>query len=109
MATINSTMLSDGLSDEPSSPESTTFDDSDLLRSAVTDDVTAQLAAAGKLFILLLFLKLAPSVNVVSSYNKPITVIASFCTAYVLIVAILLTICSLECRKLCFKSYLIGM
>lgn len=48
MTTINSTMLSDGLSDEPSSPESTTFDDSDLLRSAVSDDVTAQLAAAGR-------------------------------------------------------------
>ena len=33
--------------DEPSSPESTTFDGSDLLNSTVSDEVTAQLAAAG--------------------------------------------------------------
>lgn len=33
---------------EPSSPD-TPFDDSDLLNPAVTDDVTAQLAAAGML------------------------------------------------------------
>ncbi|XP_015776740.1 PREDICTED: nuclear respiratory factor 1-like [Acropora digitifera] len=33
--------------DEPSSPESTTFDGSDLLSSTVSDEVTAQLAAAG--------------------------------------------------------------
>lgn len=33
--------------DEPSSPESTTFDGSDLLNSTVGDEVTAQLAAAG--------------------------------------------------------------
>ncbi len=32
---------------EPSSPESATFDDSDLLNPAVTDVVTSQLAAAG--------------------------------------------------------------
>ena len=33
--------------DEPSSPESTTFDGSDLLSSTVNDEVTAQLVAAG--------------------------------------------------------------
>ena len=44
---ISGTMMSDAMSDEPSSPESTTFDDSDLLGNAVHDEVTAQLAAAG--------------------------------------------------------------
>ena len=44
---IGGTMMSDAMSDEPSSPESTTFDDSDLLGNAVHDEVTAQLAAAG--------------------------------------------------------------
>lgn len=46
--------MSDGLSDDPSSPESTAFDDTDLLTAPsvgmhddVTDEVTAQLAAAG--------------------------------------------------------------
>ena len=39
----------DDLSDDPSSPESDNFDDSDLLSSTVHDEVTAQLAAAGKL------------------------------------------------------------
>ena len=38
----------DDLSDDPSSPESDNFDDSDLLSSTVHDEVTAQLAAAGK-------------------------------------------------------------
>lgn len=43
----HSMMSADDLSDPPSSPESP-FDDSDLLSSStVTDDVTAQLAAAG--------------------------------------------------------------
>ena len=42
---IGGTMMSDAMSDEPSSPESTTFDDSDLLGNAVHDEVTAQLAA----------------------------------------------------------------
>lgn len=44
-STINSSIMSDAIS-EPSSPEST-FDDSDLLNSGVTDDVTSQLLAAG--------------------------------------------------------------
>ena len=48
---ISTTMMSDAMSDEPSSPESTTFDDSDLLGNAVHDDVTAQLAAAGVSFL----------------------------------------------------------
>jgi len=40
--------LSDDVSDEPSSPESTTFDDSDLLSGGgVPDDVTTHLANAG--------------------------------------------------------------
>lgn len=39
-------MMEDDLS-EPSSPESG-FDTSDFLQGTVTDDVTAQLAAAGK-------------------------------------------------------------
>ena len=40
--------MSDDVSDDPSSPESTTFDDSDLLSgSCVPDDVTSHLAAAG--------------------------------------------------------------
>ena len=42
---MNSTIMSDAIS-EPSSPESA-FDDSDLLNSSVTDDVTSQLLAAG--------------------------------------------------------------
>ena len=46
--TISTSMISDQMS-EPSSPESTTFDDSDLLNSTCSDDVTAQLAAAGQL------------------------------------------------------------
>jgi len=44
---MNSGMISDDIS-EPSSPESAPFDASDLLNSSVSDDVTAQLAAAGK-------------------------------------------------------------
>ncbi|KAK2186184.1 hypothetical protein NP493_212g10038 [Ridgeia piscesae] len=44
-ATINSSIMSDAIS-EPSSPESA-FDDTDLLNSGVTDDVTSQLLAAG--------------------------------------------------------------
>ncbi|XP_069142105.1 DNA-binding protein P3A2-like [Argopecten irradians] len=47
---MNSGMISDDIS-EPSSPESSQFDASDLLRNAVTDDVTAQLAAAGTIGI----------------------------------------------------------
>ena len=43
---MNSDVMSDGIS-EPSSPESTTFDPHDLLANAVSDDVTAQLAASG--------------------------------------------------------------
>lgn len=38
----------DEMSDDPSSPESDNFDDSDLLNNTSQDDVTAQLAAAGK-------------------------------------------------------------
>lgn len=38
--------MSDAMS-EPSSPESTTFDEADLLSTSVHDDVTAQLASAG--------------------------------------------------------------
>lgn len=38
----------DDLSDDPSSPDSDNFDDSELLSSTVHDEVTAQLAAAGK-------------------------------------------------------------
>jgi hypothetical protein len=37
----------DDLSDDPSSPESASFDDGDLLGD-VHDDITAQLAAAGQ-------------------------------------------------------------
>lgn len=48
----------DDLSDDPSSPESDDFNDSDLLASASQDEVTAQLAAAGKFFFQLKFLKL---------------------------------------------------
>ena len=43
---INSGMISDDIS-EPSSPDSSTFDASDLLSGTCNDDVTAQLAAAG--------------------------------------------------------------
>jgi hypothetical protein len=49
--TINSSMaaslMAEDMSDA-SSNESTQFDDTDLLNSSVHDDVTAQLAAAGK-------------------------------------------------------------
>ena len=48
-STINTSMMSDAMS-EPSSPESATFDESDLLNSSVHDDVTAQLASAGQPF-----------------------------------------------------------
>lgn len=34
--------------DSPSSPEDTSYDDSDILNSTATDEVTAHLAAAGK-------------------------------------------------------------
>ncbi|ESO90975.1 hypothetical protein LOTGIDRAFT_122380 [Lottia gigantea] len=44
-AQLNSSMMGDEMSD-PSSPEST-FDAAELLHGAVTDEVTAQLAAAG--------------------------------------------------------------
>ncbi|CAG2164825.1 unnamed protein product [Oppiella nova] len=37
----------DDLSDDPSSPESASFDDGDILSGHVHDDITAQLAAAG--------------------------------------------------------------
>lgn len=43
---LGASMMSDGMS-EPSSPEPTTFDESDLLQHTVHDDITAQLAAAG--------------------------------------------------------------
>ena len=43
--------MTDELS-EPSSPESTTFEESDLLSSTINDDVTSQLAAAGELVLL---------------------------------------------------------
>jgi nuclear respiratory factor 1 len=46
MGHISSGMMSDDLS-EPSSPDSSSFDASDLLSTSVQDDVTAQLAAAG--------------------------------------------------------------
>ena len=45
-STINTSMMSGDIS-EPSSPEST-FDENDLLNATVHDDVTAQLAAAGR-------------------------------------------------------------
>ena len=45
----------DDLSDDPSSPDSDNFDDSDLLSSTVHDEVTAQLAAAGKILFLHLY------------------------------------------------------
>jgi hypothetical protein len=41
----------DDLSDDPSSPESASFDDGDLLSGDCHDEVTAQLAAAGLSFI----------------------------------------------------------
>ena len=41
----------DDLSDDPSSPESASFDDGDLLSGDVHDDITAQLAAAGKQYL----------------------------------------------------------
>ncbi len=48
MTTINTSIMSDAMSDDPSSPDSQSgFDESDLLNSSVADDVTAQLAAAG--------------------------------------------------------------
>ncbi|CAE1315514.1 NRF1 [Acanthosepion pharaonis] len=40
-------IMSDGISDDPSSPESEPFDETDLLNNAVTDPVTSQLANAG--------------------------------------------------------------
>ncbi|KAG1663086.1 DNA-binding protein P3A2 [Nymphon striatum] len=42
-------MIKDEMSDSPSSPDSTAFDDSDLLNSSIVgdDDITAQLAASG--------------------------------------------------------------
>lgn len=44
----NMTHMSQSMSDdEPSSPESTTFDGTDLLNGSCSDDITAQLAAAG--------------------------------------------------------------
>lgn len=45
----------DEMSDDPSSPESDNFDDSDLLHNTIQDDVTAQLAAAGKYRYFLMF------------------------------------------------------
>lgn len=40
-------IMSDGLSDEPSSPESEPFDETDLLNNTINDSVTSQLANAG--------------------------------------------------------------
>ena len=40
---INNSMINDALSD----PSSDSFDEADILSATVTDDVTAQLAAAG--------------------------------------------------------------
>lgn len=37
--------------DSPSSPEDTSYDDSDILNSTAADEVTAHLAAAGKVCI----------------------------------------------------------
>lgn len=44
---INHSMMDDDMSDNPSSPESA-FDASDLMHSSMHDEVTAQLAAAGR-------------------------------------------------------------
>lgn len=38
--------------DSPSSPEDTSYDDSDILNSTAADEVTAHLAAAGRLALL---------------------------------------------------------
>ena len=44
---INQAMMDDEMSDGPSSPEST-FDAADLIHGSMNDEVTAQLAAAGR-------------------------------------------------------------
>ena len=46
MGAMTASMMNDPMS-EPSSPESIPFDNTDLLSSAVQDEVTAQLAASG--------------------------------------------------------------
>ncbi|XP_078275677.1 nuclear respiratory factor 1 isoform X3 [Rhinoraja longicauda] len=47
VATYTDHTILSGEDDSPSSPEETSFDDSDILNSTITDEVTAHLAAAG--------------------------------------------------------------
>ncbi|XP_062929095.1 nuclear respiratory factor 1 isoform X5 [Mobula hypostoma] len=47
VATYTDHTVLSGEDDSPSSPEETSFDDSDILNSTITDEVTAHLAAAG--------------------------------------------------------------
>ncbi|XP_055509336.1 nuclear respiratory factor 1 isoform X6 [Leucoraja erinacea] len=47
VATYTDHIILSGEDDSPSSPEETSFDDSDILNSTITDEVTAHLAAAG--------------------------------------------------------------
>ncbi|XP_043569950.1 nuclear respiratory factor 1 isoform X3 [Chiloscyllium plagiosum] len=47
VATYTDHVVLSGEDDSPSSPEETSFDDSDILNSTITDEVTAHLAAAG--------------------------------------------------------------
>ncbi|XP_067915534.1 nuclear respiratory factor 1 isoform X5 [Heterodontus francisci] len=47
VATYTDHAVLSGEDDSPSSPEETSFDDSDILNSTITDEVTAHLAAAG--------------------------------------------------------------
>ena len=48
LATAGASMTIMDEMSEPSSPESATFEDTDLISSAIHDDVSAQLAAAGR-------------------------------------------------------------
>lgn len=59
----------DDLSDDSSSPESDNFDDSDLLSSTAQDEVTAQLAAAGKLIVSIYFKFINQLILIRSSWN----------------------------------------
>ena len=53
MSTINTSIMSDAMSDDddPSSPESHSFDETDMLHHHMQDDVTAQLAASGVILL----------------------------------------------------------
>ncbi|KAI2810726.1 GTPase regulator Nrf1 [Blomia tropicalis] len=74
----------DDLSDDPSSPESDNFDDSDLLSSTAQDEVTAQLAAAGQQAVVLIVTPGKPQNNFKVFGARPLESVVRQCRSLVI-------------------------